>query len=182
MIGYVNPAARFFPDCPMLDPDPEAVPLLLEVEHFFSSVLTAHSSSSVAIIEWKTCCWPRAKYAGGHSLFETASVTSTYLILDPGDSNMASERMRSITVRNPRAPVFIAMADLAIWRRAGEVKRSSTPLRAKSSVYCFRRAFRGSVRTRTSISSSRDSTAAIMGIRPTFFIVVSCQFGLLVGK
>lgn len=128
MLHYVNPAARFLPCCPLLDPDTEAAPLFPVVEPFFSSVLTAHSSSSVAIIEWKTCCWPRAKYAGGHSLFETASVTSTYLILDPGDSNMASERMRSITVLKPRAPVFIVIADLAILAesRGGEAELYAT--------------------------------------------------------
>ena len=86
---------------------------------------------------------------------------------DPGDSNIASASNRSMTVRKPRAPVPIFEAVAAIACKAAVVKRISMLDREKSCWYCFRRLFRGSVRTFTRASTSKDERAQEMGIRPT---------------
>ena len=55
----------------------------------------------------------------------------------------------------PRAPVPRARARLAIARSAPSWKASSTSSRAKNFWYCLTKAFLGSVRMRTTSSSSR---------------------------
>ena len=69
--------------------------------------------------------------------------------------------------RNPRAPVFRSIAFRAIARKASSRNSRRTSSMSNKALYCFVSAFFGSVRIRTSASSSRSSSVAITGRRPT---------------
>src|SRR5580658_5565755 len=84
-----------------------------------------------------------------------------------GSSNMVSSRMLSMIERRPRAPVLRSIA-----LRAMALNASSPKLRAMLSIsnsrwYCLTSAFFGSTKMRLSVGSSRSSSVACTGRRPT---------------
>src|SRR5262249_3503934 len=84
-----------------------------------------------------------------------------------GRSNMVSSRIPSMIERRPRAPVLRSMA-----LRAMAPSASSTSVRSIDSIsnsrwYCFTSAFLGWVRISLSDGSSRSSSVATTGRRPT---------------
>ena len=96
------------------------------------------------------------------------SVTTTRAMsLRTGSSNMVSSSASSMIARRPRAPLLRAMAFFAMALSASSSKSSSTPSSSMSFLYCFTSALRGSVRMRTSASSSRLSSVTRIGRRPT---------------
>ena len=85
----------------------------------------------------------------------------------PGKSNIVSSITSSIIARRPRAPHLRSIAMCAIARTASSSNVSSTPSRPSSFWYCLHNAFFGSVRIRTSASSSSASSVTVIGRRPT---------------
>ncbi len=78
-------------------------------------------------------------------------------------SNMISSKM----LLSPLAPVFLSMAFFAIPNNAPSSNSSSTPSIANNSLYCFTRAFFGSVNIFTKDSSSNSSKVTMTGSLPT---------------
>ena len=85
----------------------------------------------------------------------------------PGNSNIVSNKMSSMIERNPRAPVLRSMARLAIATRASSVNVSLASSSSNKRWYCLTSAFLGLDKIVTSASSSRSSSVAITGKRPT---------------
>src|SRR6266516_3833279 len=84
-----------------------------------------------------------------------------------GRSNMVSSRIPSMIERRPRAPVLRSMA-----LRAMALSASSASVRSMDSIsnscwYCFTSAFLGWVRMSLREGSSRSSSVATTGSRPT---------------
>ena len=114
--------------------------------------------------------WPdrHRSSAGRASEVTASSLTTTSSTLSmPGRSNIVSSRMSSRIERRPRAPVLRAMARLAIALSASSVKVSCASSSSNRRWYCLTSAFLGSVRMVTSASSSRSSSVAMTGRRPT---------------
>jgi hypothetical protein len=84
-----------------------------------------------------------------------------------GISNMISSIASSIIPLRPLAPVFLSMAFFAIRLKASSSNSRSTPSILNSSLYCFTRAFLGSVRILTNAFSSNSSKVTITGSLPT---------------
>src|SRR6516225_9956967 len=85
----------------------------------------------------------------------------------PGRSNMVSSRIASRIERNPRAPVLRSIALRATAPSASSAKVSSMFSISNSRWYCLTSAFFGSVRIFFSEVSSRSSSVATTGRRPT---------------
>src|SRR6185312_3055877 len=84
-----------------------------------------------------------------------------------GRSNITSVMISSRMARNPRAPVPRLSAFPATARNALSSNVIFTSSSSKSLVYCLVSAFLGSLRMRTSASSSSASSATHTGRRPT---------------
>ena len=84
-----------------------------------------------------------------------------------GMSNINWVSSPSITLRRPRAPVSRLSVSRATSRSASSVKVSCAPSSKNSCSYCFKIAFFGSVKMRTSASSSSACSVVITGRRPT---------------
>src|SRR3954454_13210895 len=80
---------------------------------------------------------------------------------------MVSSRMLSMMERRPRAPVLRSIALRAMAPSASSAKVRSTLSISNSRWYCFTRAFFGWVRMSFSDGSSRSSSVATTGNRPT---------------
>src|SRR6202790_1528488 len=85
----------------------------------------------------------------------------------PGRSNMVSSRMLSRIERRPRAPVLRSIALRATAPSASSANVSSIFSISNRRWYCFTSAFFGSVRIFFSEASSRSSSVATTGRRPT---------------
>src|ERR1041385_5132371 len=84
-----------------------------------------------------------------------------------GRSNIRSVITVSRMARSPRAPVERLIALRATARSASASKVSPTSSSSNSFTYCLVMAFLGSIRIRTSDSSSSDSSGTTTGSRPT---------------
>src|SRR6516225_1208904 len=84
-----------------------------------------------------------------------------------GRSNMVSSRIPSMIERRPRAPVLRSMALRAIAPSASSASVRSIDSISNSRWYCFTSAFLGWVRMSLSEGSSRSSSVATTGSRPT---------------
>ncbi|OGL05652.1 MAG: hypothetical protein A3I03_12210 [Candidatus Rokubacteria bacterium RIFCSPLOWO2_02_FULL_68_19] len=84
-----------------------------------------------------------------------------------GSSYMTSSITSSRIARSPRAPVPRFRAFLAMATTASSVNLRRTFSRSKYFWYCFMMAFLGSRRILISAASSRSSSVAITGRRPT---------------
>src|SRR5437016_1929042 len=84
-----------------------------------------------------------------------------------GRSNMVSSRIPSMIERRPRAPVLRSMALRAMAPSASSASVRSIDSISNSRWYCFTSAFLGWVRMSFSEGSSRSSSVATTGSRPT---------------
>src|SRR6266576_2114119 len=84
-----------------------------------------------------------------------------------GRSNIVSSRIPSLIERSPRAPVLRSIAFREIAASASSARVRSTLSISNSRWYCLTSAFFGSVRMRLSAASSRSSSVATTGSRPT---------------
>src|SRR6266478_1892572 len=84
-----------------------------------------------------------------------------------GRSNMVSSRMPSMIERSPRAPVLRSMALRAMAPSASSASVRSIDSISNSRWYCFTSAFLGCVRMSLREGSSRSSSVATTGRRPT---------------
>src|SRR5512135_2228938 len=84
-----------------------------------------------------------------------------------GRSNMVSSRMASIIERRPRAPVLRSIALRAMAPSASSASVRSIDSISNSRWYCLTSAFFGCVRISLSEGSSRSSSVATTGRRPT---------------
>src|SRR5271166_4054115 len=112
---------------------------------------------------------PSSDYAALLSVRTTSAVTTNLplsLAARSGSSNMMSSMISSTIDRRPRAPVSLALAILAISRRASLVNSTSAPSMSKKRLYCLTRAFLGSVMIWTRASTSRGIRGQITGSRP----------------
>src|SRR6267378_8166773 len=99
-------------------------------------------------------------------MHDSVTLTSTTSSL-PGRSNITSIKTSSRIARRPRAPVPRLSALPAIATRAASSKVILTSSSPNSCAYCLVSAFFGSLRIRTSDSSSSPSSATVTGRRPT---------------
>ena len=101
-------------------------------------------------------------------MFTDSSFTTTsFTVSKPGSSNIVSNKISSRIERRPRAPVLRSIARFAIALRASSVNLSSVSSSSNRRWYCFTSAFFGCVRIVTNASSSRSSSVAKTGRRPT---------------
>src|SRR6266702_5444480 len=84
-----------------------------------------------------------------------------------GRSNMVSSRMPSMIERSPRAPVLRSIALRAMAPSASSASVRSIDSISNSRWYCFTSAFLGWVRMSLREGSSRSSSVATTGSRPT---------------
>ena len=83
-----------------------------------------------------------------------------------GISYIISLIISSIIERKPLAPVFLSIALSTIASNASLVNSNSTPSNSSSFLYCFTKAFFGSVAIFIKASLSNSSSVAIIGNLP----------------
>ena len=82
---------------------------------------------------------------------------SSFLIPDPGNSNIASVRMCSQILLKPLAPNLYSRAFSTMKSKTSSSTFNSIPSSSNNRVYCFIRLFFGSVKIERSVDASKGS-------------------------